>query len=89
MKIAIMGAGRVGSLIARDLKERFICEILVGDLSFSNLDKLDENHKFIKKNINFENLYDGTDSVNFFVRGADLVINALPGRLGYSVRKIL
>lgn len=82
MKINLLGAGRVGSFIAEELhKEGFdICAFDISERSLENLSK-----KNIKTSI--INLSEEENLVKT-IKDSDLVINALPGFMGYKVLEI-
>jgi len=79
-KIVILGAGRVGSAIAKDLCLQF--DVTAVDLDDSVLNRLNTTHaiktfKADLTDINYSEL----------LSGSDLVISAVPGYLGYSTLK--
>jgi saccharopine dehydrogenase-like NADP-dependent oxidoreductase len=81
MKIMILGAGLVGGPMARDLAEDGKFDVSVADISNAALSKLDA-FTGIKK-ISAD-LSEG-DLVSELVSTVDIVINATPGFMGYSV----
>lgn len=79
-KVVVLGAGRVGKAIALDLADRY--EVVAVDTNGEALAKL---HGAGLKTANA----DPTDrtTLDSLVAGSDLVINALPGYLGFKVLK--
>lgn len=82
MKINLLGVGRVGSFIAEELHRDGI-DICAFDIFESSLEKLS------KKNIKTSiiNLSEEENLIKT-IKGSDLVINALPGFMGYKVLEI-
>ncbi|MCK4549237.1 MAG: saccharopine dehydrogenase NADP-binding domain-containing protein [Candidatus Krumholzibacteria bacterium] len=83
MKVIILGAGLVGGPMARDLAKDEGFEVAVADISSRNMSKLDDAPEIRKVRAD---LSDG-EKVRKLVAGADYVINATPGFMGYSVLK--
>jgi lysine 6-dehydrogenase len=83
-KIAVLGAGMVGSAMAFDLADRF--EVKVGDRNESALNDLKKRNPAITVQP-----LDVKDSpkLSDFVEEVDLVISAVPGFLGYETLKTL
>lgn len=77
-KVVVLGAGLVGGPIARDLANDF--EVITADISPKALKKL-EGFENIKTH--FADL-SSQEIVRRTVKGADYVINAVPGALGYK-----
>lgn len=82
MKINLLGAGRVGSFIAEELHRDGV-DICAFDLSEKSLENLS------KKNIKTAlcNLSNEENLIKT-IKDADLIINALPGFMGYKVLEI-
>jgi len=81
MKINLLGAGRVGSFIAKQLhKDGF--DIFVYDISESSLEELEKIGIKTKKC----NLIDEKNLINS-IKAGDLIINTLPGFMGFKVLK--
>ncbi len=82
MKIIILGAGRVGSFIARDLKEEGF-EVIACDLSEKVLNLLSEKEIETRK-------YDlkDNDSIKKALKEGEIIINALPGSMGFKILEI-
>ena len=78
MKIAVLGAGMVGSAIAIDLSKKF--DVTSFDISENNLGSLKSfpEIKTVKADLslyaNYKNL----------LSGFDLVVSAVPGFMGYN-----
>lgn len=78
-KIAIIGAGMVGSTMALDLAGTH--EVALGDLNKAALDLVRELQPAVQTRV-----LDVTNTTTFnhWLKGADLVLCAVPGFLGYS-----
>ncbi len=76
-KILVIGAGCVGRLIAEDLAGEY--EVHAVDRSREILEKLSQDVK--THEMDFINSGNSTE----FLKGFDLVVNALPGRFGFTV----
>ncbi len=79
MKVIVLGAGNVGSLTARDLSNNF--EVWVADKSDERLKRVSDVAHVVKLNAS------RTKDLVEAVRSFDLVINALPGSLGFRILK--
>lgn len=82
--ITLLGAGRVGSAIARDLAPEF--DVTVADVSAKSLDVLhDEAHlKLVQSDLR------DASKLHELIRGADIVVGAVPGPLGFeTVKRVL
>ncbi len=77
-KIIVLGAGRVGRVIARDLAGDNNIDVTVSDNRSEYLQELAKRHGF--KTI-CENLAD-TNSIKRIIADFDLVVGALPGAIG-------
>jgi lysine 6-dehydrogenase len=85
MKIVVLGAGRVGNAMARDLQKDGKWEVEVADFSKKALSLLQEEG--IKTRCLDLSTKEGIKEA---VRTADLVIGALPGFMGYeSVKNVI
>jgi len=80
MKIAVLGAGRVGSAMAIDLAKDGDFDVHVGDISAQALGTLASEHGIGGEQADLSD----PASVSRIVAQADLVINAVPGFLGFS-----
>ena len=79
MRILVLGAGNVGTLIAYDLSEDY--EIWVGDVNGEKLKRMSDFAKTLKINAsNFEKLRE-------VIKNFDFIVDALPGKFGYSTIK--
>ncbi len=79
MKVLVLGAGNVGKAAAWDLRDEF--DVYVGDLSEDRLRAVSEFATPVKVDASsFDDLVE-------VMRGFELVIDALPGRFGYSAIK--
>ena len=83
MKIVVLGAGLVGSAIIQDLAEDKQYEILAVDLKVQSLDRISGFNGVSTQ------LADLTDDkvILTLVSDADLVINAVPGFMGFQTLK--
>ncbi|MBZ0198820.1 MAG: saccharopine dehydrogenase NADP-binding domain-containing protein [Ignavibacteriaceae bacterium] len=81
--IVVLGAGMVGSAIASDLAKNY--EITVVDLDVKNLAALKTKHHLntISADIRNENL------LKSIIKGAHLVIGAVPGYMGFNTLKAI
>lgn len=82
MKVAVLGAGRVGNAIARDLNEEKGLKVEVFDFSQKALDFLSEKGIQTKK-IDLST----KEGISNAVKGADIVVGALPGFMGFQCVK--
>lgn len=82
MKMAVLGAGRVGNAIARDISEEGGCDVEVVDFSKRSLGYLEDFG--IKTRCLDLSLKAG---VRKAIKDKDLVIGALPGFMGYEAVK--
>jgi len=81
MKIIVLGAGLVGSLIARDLSLDF--EVTVADKSEEALKRIAELSKVKTMKIDFSK----ENAIKEAVKDFDLVVGAVPGFLGFNMLK--
>jgi len=79
MDVVVLGAGRVGSAIAVDLAKDEAFEVRVADRDPARLSHLAERHGIPGERVDFSL----PSTVARAVEGADLVISAVPGFLGY------
>ncbi|HEX6558276.1 MAG TPA: saccharopine dehydrogenase C-terminal domain-containing protein [Longimicrobiales bacterium] len=77
-KILLLGAGRVGSAIARDLAEEF--DVTVADVSADSLAPLADTPR-LRRTV--ADLRDAAVLRNL-LKGADLVVGAVPGPMGFA-----
>lgn len=80
MKIAILGAGRVGSAMAIDLAKDAEFDVHVADISERSVGTLASEHGIGGEQADLSD----PASVSRIVSRADLVISAVPGFLGFS-----
>jgi saccharopine dehydrogenase-like NADP-dependent oxidoreductase len=83
MKIVVLGAGLVGGAMVKDLAQEPDFHIAAVDMSQTGLDKLSglENVTTLKADLS------APGKVGDLVADCDLVINAVPGFMGYGVLK--
>ncbi len=79
-KVMVLGAGRVGRVIARDLATDSDIQVAVADRRTGYLDDLTENLDVTVVSTNLADPAALADAV----AGYDLVVGALPGSLGYT-----
>ena len=80
-KIVVLGAGLVGSVIARDISADSDKIVTVVDRDKERLAKFSGGESLIAKEGNVL----ATDILDGDVMQADLVVNAVPGSIGYKV----
>lgn len=81
MKIIVLGGGMVGRVMAHDLSHDF--DVTCADFSPEVLKQL--NSRYGLKTIQCD--FSKTDEIRKAVNGFDLVIGAVPGRLGFNMLK--
>jgi lysine 6-dehydrogenase len=82
LKILVVGCGKVGSEIARDLAgESEVDSVIAADSSFENLKKLKGFEKIRPRPLDISQ----KKLVQQVMKGVDLVCGALPGRIGFQV----
>lgn len=80
MKIIILGAGRVGSAIAKDLAQESNMTVVAVDLNQAALTQLAAEAPVVVIQANLQE----TDDLSTIVADSDLVISAVPGYLGFE-----
>ncbi|MCK5841421.1 MAG: saccharopine dehydrogenase NADP-binding domain-containing protein [Candidatus Sabulitectum sp.] len=83
MRIAVLGAGMVGSAIAVDLSKTF--SVVAADIDRKALERLEETHGI---DCVHSDLLD-EQVVLDVIRDADMVVNAVPGFMGYKTLKTI
>lgn len=84
MKVAILGAGLVGGPMAVDLAADTKFEITVADISQGSLDRIKtDNILKVQKDLA------DPDNVKDFVKDYDMVLNAVPGFMGFRTLKAI
>ncbi len=84
MKVIILGAGLVGGPMAIDLKKDSNFDVTVADINPNALKKLEENSiKTIKADLS------KPENVRQFIAGQDIVVNAVPGFMGFATLKVI
>jgi lysine 6-dehydrogenase len=86
MRVAVLGAGRVGGAIARDLSRDGEFAVRVADVHEGALESLASlpNMQVLQTDLSTE------DGVRRAVEGADLVVGAVPGSMGYpTLQRVL
>ncbi len=85
MKILILGAGLIGGPMAIDLAKDSEFNITLADINKDSLDKIGEKNKIstIQKDLSNSN------SIEEIVKDFDIVLNAVPGFMGYNTLKAI
>jgi len=86
MKIIILGSGLVGSPMALDLARDFKNEVSVADINKKSLKQLNEREQSIKT---IPKNFADPEVVKQLVKDFDMVINAVPGFLGFQTLKAI
>lgn len=85
MKILILGAGLIGGPMAIDLAKDSEFNITLADINKDSLDKIGEKNKIstIQKDLS------DSKSIKEIVKDFDIVLNAVPGFMGYNTLKAI
>ncbi len=83
MKVTILGGGRVGRAIAADLARRGNFLVRVADLDRENLSRLEKASGVETLAVDLSR----QDGIREAVEGAEIVIDAVPGFLGFQTLK--
>ncbi len=83
MKVLVLGAGLVGRPMAIDLAKDKFFQVTVVDLNSKNLEKLPSEIPIHKIEINISNSKELSD----LLKGYDIVLNAVPGFMGFNTLK--
>jgi len=83
MKVTILGGGRVGRAIAADLARRGNFLVRVADLDRENLSRLEKAYGVETLAVDLSR----QDGIREAVEGAEIVIDAVPGFLGFQTLK--
>ncbi len=83
MKITVLGAGRVGAAMVRDLAAGGEFEVLVADVSDRALDALGQVERVTTRKADLSD----AAQVRACVADADLVVGAVPGHMGFATVK--
>jgi YD repeat-containing protein len=84
MKIIVLGAGLVGAPMAIDLAKDAEFDVTIADINSDNLNKLTSNNvSTIKKDLS------DVQTVKELVKDFDMVLNAVPGFMGYNTLKTI
>jgi len=79
-KVSVLGAGMVGSAIARDLSKNF--DVTVYDINKENLEIIKKhNISTVQTDLSI------SKSIKDSIKDADFVVNAMPGFLGFNTLK--
>lgn len=82
-KVIVLGAGMVGSVIARDLSDDPEIDVTVADISEKNLEKACHKANVVAVKVDLAD----SNEIRNLIKDFDLVIGALPGRLGFNALK--
>ncbi len=82
-KIVVLGAGYVGSAIARELSQKYT--VISADINQKALNDLKKKGNIGTCNIDFND----PDVIKATIKDADIVVSATPGYLGYNVLKAI
>lgn len=85
MKITVLGAGLVGSAMARDLAKEKGWEILVADLSKENLARLKGEPGITTAQADLSK----SENIRKVIKDADIVVGAMPGFMGLETLKTI
>jgi lysine 6-dehydrogenase len=80
MKITILGAGLIGEPMAIDLAKDNKYQITVADINETPLKKMSKDYPITTKQMDLSN----SENVRKVIESSDLVINALPGFIGFQ-----
>jgi len=81
-KVSVLGAGMVGSAIARDLSKKF--KVTVYDINNQNLEKISVfGIPTVQSDLS------SAKSIKESIKDADFVVNAMPGFLGFNTLKTI
>jgi lysine 6-dehydrogenase len=83
MNVLVLGSGLVGSPIAVDLAKDKSCQVTVADFKKENLEKIPNKLPIIKKEQDLTN----PKKLKALLKNYDIVLNALPGFLGFTTLK--
>jgi saccharopine dehydrogenase-like NADP-dependent oxidoreductase len=78
--IAVLGAGRVGNAISRDLSSKF--SVTAFDVSLNTLTELENSPEIQTSQVDLQ-----SNDFNKLLNGFDLVISAVPGFMGFETLK--
>jgi len=80
VRVLVLGAGRVGSVVAEELSRDY--DVAVADSSLGKLSRFESRARIT--------LIDARDAAKLadLIKGFDVVVDALPGSLGYGVLKL-
>lgn len=79
MKVIVLGAGRVGRVITEDLAQSDNLGVSVADVSLTALERV----RFVDPIAKHTADLSDSDAIKELVQPFDLVVNALPGSIGY------
>ena len=80
-KIAVLGAGMVGSAIVLDLAKKHL--VKVADINEETISKLQKTKNVTAQVIDLSN----SENLKNFISDIDYVVNALPGFMGFNILK--
>jgi lysine 6-dehydrogenase len=83
MNVLVLGSGLVGRPMAIDLAKDISYKVTVTDLSKKNLDKISDELSINKREQDLSNPHE----LQVLLKDYDIVLNALPGHLGFNTLK--
>ena len=83
MKIIVLGAGLIGAPMAIDLSKDSEFSVCIADLNEQALSKIDRQHQIDTVNVDISKPNNVADLVSDY----DIVVNAVPGFMGYQTLK--
>jgi saccharopine dehydrogenase-like NADP-dependent oxidoreductase len=83
MNVLVLGAGLVGRPMAIDLAKEESFTVTAADFSRNNLNKIPKDLPIIKTEVDLSN----QEELKALLKGYDIVINAVPGFMGFNTLK--
>ena len=80
-RVMVLGAGLIGSFVTNELQKDKTLEVAVVDVNDDNLKKCKTQHRY-KADLNDD------DVLNSVLRNEDIIVNAMPGFMGYRILKM-
>lgn len=80
-KVVVLGSGLVGAVMVRDLATDPELSVAVADVSQSSLDRLADLPNVEKRRADLSS----SSAISEVIRDADVVVGAVPGRLGFAM----
>jgi saccharopine dehydrogenase-like NADP-dependent oxidoreductase len=83
MNVLVLGSGLIGRPMAIDLAKDGLFKVTIADFSKNNLDKIPKELPIIKR----ENDISDTEQLKELIKDHDIVLNAVPGFMGFNTLK--